>query len=396
MVGCTPIRHQNKPEKILSEKLPILAWVGPPANLTTIERYTELKEAGFTHNYSRFPNNDAQLEGLDIAHQTGIRLFINTPELKNDPEGTVKRFRNHPAIAGYHLRDEPTADMFADLSRWVKRIRALDDNHFCYINLYPNYASPSKQLKTSTYREHVDRFISEVPVQVLSFDHYPIIGETLRPEWYENLEIIAEASRKAQKPFWAFVLAVAHGPYPIPTIAHLRLQAFSNLAYGAQGIQYFTYWTPLTTSWDFHNGPIDKKGKRTGVYDLVRQMNSEIQAVSGVFNSSRVISVRHTGDTIPKGTKRYYPEYPFLEFNTEGIGALVSNLEKGPDCFLVVVNRDFNNNMMLRVTWDSKTDMNYILKDGSIQHRKRNLFQNDIEPGDAVIFMWKNSTNRKI
>lgn len=74
-----------------------------------------------------------------------------------------------------------------------------------------DYAN-EQQLGTKTYQEHVDLFINEVPVQLLSFDHYPVIGDSLRPEWYQNLEIFSEAARKANKPFWAFALAVAHGP----------------------------------------------------------------------------------------------------------------------------------------------------------------------------------------
>lgn len=42
-------------------------------------------------------------------------------------------------------------------------------------------------------------------------------------------------------PFWAFALALSHKLdnthfYRIPTLAELRLQVFSNLAYGAQAI----------------------------------------------------------------------------------------------------------------------------------------------------------------
>src|SRR5437868_3488260 len=80
-----------------------------------------------------------------------------------------------------------------------------------------------------------------------------------------------------------FALTVAHGPYPIPTIEQLRVQVFSDLAYGAQGIQYFTYWTSKSDTWNFHEAPIDVSGKRTAVYDRVKQMNAEIRALSPVF-----------------------------------------------------------------------------------------------------------------
>ena len=78
---------------------------------------------------------------------------------------------NHPATAGYFLRDEPNTESFAELGQWAKRIRATDDAHFCYLNLLPTYAS-LEALKADSYRDYVHRFDQEVPLQLLSFDHY--------------------------------------------------------------------------------------------------------------------------------------------------------------------------------------------------------------------------------
>ena len=156
------------------KQIPILAWVGPPANHTTVERYRELAAAGFTHNFSPFPNPEAMAKGLDVARKTGIRQFVSLPELATDPEGMARRFRGHPALAGYHLRDEPSAGDFAELATWTKRIQAVDPEHGCYINLFPNYATPA-QLGSPSYTAHVEQFLREVPVPYLSFDHYPVL-----------------------------------------------------------------------------------------------------------------------------------------------------------------------------------------------------------------------------
>jgi hypothetical protein len=390
ILGVAPAHAQpgSRYPKLSPNPIPIHAWIGPPAAETTIERYRELKKAGFTHSFSNFHDAGMMEKALDIAHQCDIKLFINIPELHDNPEDTVKRFSAHPAIAGYHLRDEPDAKDFNGLAAWVKKIRTLDNKHFCYINLFPNYAIPG-QLGTNSYKEYVDRFIAEVPVQVISFDHYPVIGDEIRPEWFENLEVISQGAQKAQKPFWAFALAVAHDPYPVPTLAHLRLQVFSNLAYGAQGIQYFTYWTPQSSRWNFHDGPIDRQGKRTKVYNLVRQVNSEIQALSRVFNGSRVISVAHTGETIPKGTKRFKSIEPFRDIITEGKGAVVSLLESEKSRFLVFVNRDIHNPMKLITVLDTGMGVMQIHNDGSMRTFALNRTVFNIEPGNVMIFMWK-------
>jgi len=375
------------PEVLPHGDIPVMAWIGPPANETTVERYRELRDAGFTHSFSGFPDNDAMEGALDIAGECGISLYIATPELKKDPEGTVRRFMNHPALAGYHLRDEPCATDFADLGAWVKRIRAVDDVHPCYINLFPNYAN-SKQLGTETYREHVARFIDEVPTQIISFDHYPVTGETIRPEWYENLEIISEEARDAGKPFWAFSLAVAHNPYPVPTLAHLRLQVFSDLAYGASCIQYFTYWTPQSTRWNFHEAPIRVDGTRSVVYERVSLVNREIRALSGVFSGARVISVGHTGDVIPQGTQRFTVMQPFYSFKTVGTGAVVSLLENGGRRFLVAVNRDIHESMSLTVSADIAAKVKVVGKDGMMTLLDTLGSRFEVGPGDVMVFGW--------
>lgn len=378
-------QHKLKP----SGKIPILAWIGVPQDETTVARYQEMKESGITVNFSSFSNVEAMDKALKIAQKTGVKMIISCPELKSDPEKTVKRFMNHPAVAGYYLRDEPGQKDFKELGDWAKRIRATDDKHYCYLNLLPNYAN-ADQMGVKTYREYVNTFIREVPLQLLSFDHYPVIGETsesIRENWYENLEIFSDEAIKANKPFWAFALTVAHNPYPIPTLAALRMQVFSDLAYGAQGIQYFTYWTPKSTQWNFHNGPITLDSKRSEVYDKIKLVNGEIQNLAPVFLGAKLVSVAHTGNTIPAGTKRLtaLPK-PIQLLETEGLGAVVSVLEKGTDTFLVVVNRDMVKTMKLTIKSDSSVDK--VLKDGTLVPADTYMSTLVIEPGDVAIYRW--------
>ena len=377
----------HRSTEINSRQIPVLAWHSIPQNQTSLERYKELKEAGFTHNLSFFPDAATMMAAFDTAEKAGIKMVACCPELKSKTEETVKMFMNHHVLAAYMLRDEPNRKDFPELGDWAKEIIAIDNEHFCYLNLFPNYAS-GEQLGTTTYKEHVDLFIEEVPVQVLSFDHYPVIGDSLRPNWYENLEIFSEAARKAGKPFWAFTLSVAHGPYPNPTVAQMRLQVFSDLAYGAQGIQYFTYWTPNDTTWNFNNAPISFEGKRTDTYDRVKFVNEEIRNLSYVFLGAEVISIGHTGDPIPMGTKplRTLPEQ-VKELKTEGTGAVVSVMKNGENYYLVIVNRDFLKPMKLTTAFE--TGIYKIQKNGTKVLAE--AYQNtlDIDPGDVAIFSWK-------
>ncbi|MHB9027783.1 MAG: beta-galactosidase, partial [Candidatus Latescibacterota bacterium] len=334
-----------------SDPIPVHAWWSIPSDSTSVERYRELADAGFTSSMTPFPNADAVQKALDAADGTGVKLFITCPEMKTDPDGTVKRFMNHPSLAGYHIVDEPNARLFPELGEWVKRIQAADATHPCYINLFPTYAN-EQQLGVATYQAYVDSFVATVPVPFISFDHYPVTNTGMRSDWYGNLEIISSAARKAGKPFWAFALSTALDPvYIVPTPAHLRLQVYSDLAYGASVIQYFTYWTPVSPSeGKFHDAPIEVNGARTPTYEFVRAMNLELQALAGVFVGSKVVSIGHTGTELPRGTKAFEPFPPFKAVETPAGGAVVSRLEKDGAAFLVVVNRDYTNYLNLNIT----------------------------------------------
>lgn len=371
-------------------QIPAMAWIGVPEAETTVARYKEMRAAGITHSFSLFSSANAMQKALDIAAQTGVKLFISCPELKTDPEKTVRRFMTHPALAGYYLRDEPSAKEFPMLGKWARRIKAIDDLHPCYLNLLPTFAEPG-QLGVPGYRDYVRTFIEQVPIQMLSFDNYPVIGNTsqsVRELWYENLEIFSEEAKKANKPFWAFALTVAHSPYPVPTLAALRLQVYSNLAYGAQGIQFFTYWNLYDPGgYDFHNAPITLDGRRTEVYDKLKKISAEIKDLSGVFMAAKQVSVAHTGTVIPIGTRRL-SELPsaIKILETEGLGAVVSVLKKERDSFLVVVNRDFVHPMKLKLKCGS--EVKKVLKDGSSVPASTYMDTIIIDPGDVAMYQW--------
>ncbi len=79
-------------------------------------------------------------------------------------------------------------------------------------------------------------------------------------------------------------------------------------------------------------------------------MSREIQNLSGVFLGSKVIRVRHAGlGKIPIGTIRLTSSTAIKVLDTNGAPILVSVLEKGENCFLVVVNKEFLNSINLTV-----------------------------------------------
>jgi hypothetical protein len=366
-----------------NKEIPIIGWRGIPSNNLNIERFIESKNAGINHILVGFANADSVHKALDIAEQLNMKIIIRTPELYTDTEATVKRFMNHPANAGYFLQDEPPLTDLNKLSLLSKTIESIDNSRFTYINLQPNLGEPSKY-KAESYNQYVRDYITEIPLKILSFDLYPIVKNYIRPYWYNNLEIIREEANKANIPFWAFALTSEHWDYPKPTIEHLRLQVYSNLAYGAVGIQYFTYWIPMEKEM-FTSAPIDRDGNKTDVYYILQSMNREVQNYSSVFLSSKVKKVSHHG-IIPTGANKFKDTPEFISsLKIKGGNALISELENGTNSFFMIQNTNLFNEIGIDIKTSESTKI--ILKNGSIIPAKLIKEEFKLSPGDMVLFM---------
>lgn len=376
-------------EKLASKgHIPILGWYSIPPEEATAARYQEMKDAGFDISFSFLGSPEDVQKSLDAAQKAGMKIVISCPELKTETEKIVKRFMIHPALAGYFLRDEPAVDAFSELGNWAKRINAVDPKNFCYVNLFPNYATAT-QLGTSDYREYVNKFAKEVPLHFLSYDSYPLTtADGVYSKWHQNLEIFADEAKKAGKPFWGFAQSVLFDDFhEDPSLATMRVQMYTNLAYGAQGLQYFTYWTPVSSTEDFRGAPISLTGKRSAVYDDIKTLNQEIKNLAGVFYGSKLVSIKYAGKETPIGTNRLsiLPE-SLKVLETGGKPAIVSILENGDKRFLLIVNMDYKNSMKLTLLGDS--NLKRILKDGSIVLASVYETTIDLAAGDIALYMF--------
>ena len=208
-------------------------------------------------------------------------------------------------------------------------------------------------MKTS-YEEYLRKF-SEIPLPQISFDFYPIWDYDIRPTWYYTLEAVRRESLRTGVPFWAFVLSTPHVGYPQPTLEMLRLQIYSNLAYGAQAIRYFTFGTPPPDdTYDYHNGPITLEGQKTETYNIVRDMNRELREAIPFFDGCTVERVGHLLE-VPLGTERFKGMPRGLRrLKVVGTrGAVVSVLRQGDKRYLAVVNKDFETDLRVDIAFSS-------------------------------------------
>lgn len=331
--------------------MPIIAYIGVPNDKSTDEHFNDFSKCGFNVSLHGYASLAELIEACDVAQRHGVRILGHCPETHLTPEKAAARLKDHRGFFGYVLQDEPSAQEIVQLQKEIVRLRKVDDQHCFYINLLPYYDKwILAHTKTKTYDEYLDAAVS-TSCQQLSFDYYPVTKKGLRDTWYYTLEAVRRRSLRAGLPFWGFVLSVPHAVYPQPTMATLRLQVYANLAYGAQAIQYFTYWTPQPEAEnDYHNGPIDRNGRKTDTYQLVKRMNAELRQVSPLFLNAKVLSVGHLGH-VPHGAQRQQ----VMPVNLRALkatapkGALVSQFQKDGHRYMAIVNKDYTAPMRIDI-----------------------------------------------
>ena len=367
----------------VSKTIPMVVWAGIPKAEINEYRFSELKQMGASIAIAQYENIADFEKALALAQNTGLKLIASCPELKTNPETTTKQLKNHPALYGYYIQDEPLRKDFDELGVWVKKIKASDPAHMCFVNLiasiHPTY---TKAIGTNSYQEYIQDFTKIVPQDVLSFDFYPILTEAIHENWYEGLGIFSKESASLKKPFWGFALASSYNDlHPIPTIPAFRLQAYSNLAYGAQGIELWAYWM----SEGLRSAPISLDVKRTVVYERIQALSKEMQPYEAVFMGSKLISVNHTGVVIPKGTTQLM-KLPDAIKVFDADEALVSILENGAYTYFIVVNKNLHHSMPTVILTEDGVER--IAKDGTASQAKNYSPNLEIEPGDVAIFRY--------
>jgi len=237
--------------------------------------------------------DDDRTNGFDWTHMPDKK------ELQKNIAAVVAEVRDHPAALGFLLRDEPTAAMVPGLAEVAAMLRRAMPGTWPYVNLLPNYAT-SARLGAPTYEAYVQRFLRDVRPPLLSYDNYSLFNGRMMGRFYTNLAAIRRASQKAGIPFWNVILSNSHFSYMEPTDATLRLQAYSTIAYGGRGVEYFTYFSPKVGN--FRLAPVDQFGHRTETWYKLRRLNDQIRELAPWLIKLHSTGVYHSAP-LPEGAE---------------------------------------------------------------------------------------------
>jgi len=328
------------PARAEEPMFPLMAWGHTPGDPAVLKK---MRECGITVAGFVAPS------ALDACRDAGLKAIVSDPRTSSydwtnvDPavaranvEALTKEVKDHPAVYGYLLRDEPSAAMFPGLGTVAAAVKEFHPGAWPYINLFPNYAD-SDQLGSPDYEAHIKAFVEICKPTALSYDHYaPFEDGSLREGYFANLESMRKAGLEFDLPFWNIVLTSAHFNYREPTDADIRFQIYTSLAYGARGIAFFTYFTP---NWgNYRLGPIDQFGNETPTWGKLRTVNLQVAKLAPTLLKLRSDRVYHFGE-VPRGAQA--PPTDSLVETIDGPMLVGEFTHEDGSRYLLIVNKSF-------------------------------------------------------
>jgi hypothetical protein len=411
---------------------PISFWWGPPAAETTKARYHEIAAAGFNlaappapdkpGDFYPFFDPSFNLAALNLCHQFGVRGIVadkridqilgQNGDVNTLVDAIVADYKDHPALWGYYVTDEPGSASFPKLGQIVARFREKDPKHVAFINLLPNYASLDSQLKTQSYREYLERYVSEVKPAFICYDHYHFLqpaqpvkkpasfaSEQERLQWeaahvqangrdrggfFNNLESVRDVAKAHHLPFEVIVLLVTHGCCRDLTEAELRWEAFQCLAYGSSALAWFSYWAPPDEGiWHFRHAVVDWGGKPTDHYKHVQRINADVRALGNRLMGRESLAVFHVG---PEADNEVRPFKPFGPVQAIDGGRLTVGFFEGG--YVLLANKNYHKPIDVAITLSKGTKVKRFDRVRVEEHGlnvKDNRLTVSLQPGDAEL-----------
>ena len=281
-------------------------WVTPPADYQTNQEYAKIRECGinFVNGFHYFENSNSKiLKVLDYCENNNLKFFASKASVaediikysKNADKSLLTKFVNeikpyakHPAFAGELLMDEPGKPLFRAVSAFTKAFEEAYPDKMWHVNLFPSYATGG--IQAPNYNDYISNWLLTVPSKHISYDSYPLLAEGgITKDYFYNLDIIRSKSRFRKIPFWTFIQTLSIAGTPgvpdkrEPSETDIRWQVWTNLTFGAKGIQYFCYWSPGNGSEQFGEALINLNGEKTVRYDYVKKMNNDIHKIGKIL-----------------------------------------------------------------------------------------------------------------
>lgn len=347
VVKRLPVMVKDPYTEATRPKANLMIFGGLDNQNTTLEDYQKVVDAGFTMitleggdpmdmDKDGVIDDGDRLETikykLSLIKQVGLRYSLHHPILKE----SVELVKDDPDLTMIHIFDEPGIWQIPALNERKAWCKAIAPDVPVHINLHPE--ASIRAMGTDSYRDYIETMAKGCDMEIISYDQYPVMADhTIMNYWYKCLEVNADVARKRGVPFWAFTAScfMEDEKRMMPDMANMRLQVYTDFAYGCEVVQYFVYraYSVATLA------PIMADGSYTELYDLMKEFNAEMHKRGFVFSGGKVSKTRFTHLTpwtcLPLISEDLPPEISSIDSDKT---ALVSFEENDGNKYIVVVN----------------------------------------------------------
>lgn len=315
------------------------------------------------------------VEVLEACERHGMRYFLTDHARLTgvvDPNeatvlGVVEDFGGYPALGGYYLWDEPFLEDFPSVRRAAEIIRSHDGARLPMVGMLPSYG---RYRWPTDYPAFARRFMRVVDPEVVAFDFYGVRQTTsdgppiVNPFLYRDLRLWSDLAREHGRPLWFYGSAVGWGAMATPSLATLRLQAATALAYGARGLIWFMARDYGGGAVDFTGGALDVRGEPGLLYEDLKQVNHWMRALAPTLMTleTRGLVLTHP---VPDGAGSFTPGFAGL--TSAPANLLLAQQDAAGERYLWVVNRDLAQESQGELGFRCAVRLGEVAADGAVE-----------------------------
>ena len=275
-------------------------------------RARTLKKAGLTTVL-------CEEEQLDMLEKAGLTGFV-----EHVPPEEVGRIKDHPALYGYYIMDEPLHN-FPALAKIYNSYYKADPTKPGFINLI------------SLGGDYLNSFMETVGTNILSYDYYQYWWG--QAGHFTKLEQYSSAARKYDVPLFLYCEANT-SPYgtfggpknirPEDNEQRLRQTVFTSLAYGVKGILWFT----AGTMFDKGSSELNAIGRD------VSKINAELNVLGPTLISLKPVDIYHTAP-LPRDVTEIPDDYWLQPTSYRSYGLVLSTFKDDQDLdYVILANKN--------------------------------------------------------
>ncbi|MCL2751401.1 MAG: hypothetical protein FWE62_01450 [Firmicutes bacterium] len=294
----------------------------PPANVgsdgdlvsnpdyMTPQQYAWIDECGFNYAVPIYEKSmDDHLKTMDGLEPYGIGYFpidgsaihvlgnvnggmsVDAPAIlegRAKMEINIAEYKKRTNFAGLYLSDEPSTADFPGIKAAADFLHEIAGPEYeAWVNVHPNSVPPA-YVQATDYMDYISRYARETGISRVSFDSYALFENGgLRSAHFANLAQIAAVAKANDMRFDSFILTMGHHTYRTPdNYDDIAWQIYASMAFGASGIQTFTYWTTMTHGENVTYGLVDHYGNRTQVWYSMQEVIKEVKAFEKMYMNS--------------------------------------------------------------------------------------------------------------